>query len=194
MNMVQGNNVLKFYSKNKPYYISQYFNIGEYFDSIPADQLAMLVKDRDFMPEDTPAAIVRDRIAPYDKLLKKYNKGKRIELTSPEENGFAIKTAKSCLNERLEDYTRIIMERTYRHLIPDAAQINQDIKLLDKSALQLKYRKTANEIQSILKEKLFPKSSSCHEVINDKTFDKLFKKAYSSQLENYTTYRGYFLD
>lgn len=186
-------NLLKFYDGNKPYYISQFDNIGEYFDSLPEKDLSKFLIEHDIENKNS-ARLEKKYITSYEDFLIKDKKDKKIQLISPEEAGLSTEDAKSCIKDRLKDYVNIIMFRSHGKIFPYASEINEDIKVPDRSTLRDKYIKTTEEIRASLKEKIIPKDSACNTVINDEEYNESFKKAYGNRIDNYNKYRKYFID
>lgn len=185
-------NMFKFYDGNKPYYLSRFDNIGQYFDSLPEDQLSDFVTERDLMVSES--AIQRKYIKPYENYLIKDGKSKKIQLTTPEEAGYTTEQAKSCLKERLIDYVNIMMFRSYDEVFPYTKQLNADLAVYPRSSLRHKYSKTSGEIKKELIDKILNKSSACRSVFSESDYTKAFEKAYGKRLENYNEFRHYFLE
>jgi hypothetical protein len=184
-------NLLKFYDGDKPYYISQFNHIGQYFDSFPSGQLSTFVAENDI--SRSPASLKYKYIAPYEKFLSQQNKSTKIQLTSPEQAGFSTDAAKSCIKERLREYVTIMMFRSHAEDFPYTNEINADLQEPDRSSLRHKYIKTSDEIKASLRNKIINTSSACSGVIDDNDFDKSFEKAYGNRINNYNKYREYFI-
>jgi hypothetical protein len=185
-------NLLKFHDGNKAYYISQFDNIGQYFDSLPVDQLEEFVTERDLMNSAT--SLQRKYIRPYEELLAKDGKSKKVQLTTPEEAGYSTDQAKSCIKERLNEYVGIIMSRSHVKVLPYTNELNADLQVSPRSSLSHKYSKTIEQIKAELKAEIVGGSSACQSIIDESDFTKAFEKAYVGRIENYTKYRHYFID
>lgn len=185
-------NIMKFYDGEKPYYISQFDHIGQYFDSLPVNELTQFINERDL--RTTSNSLESKYIKPYENFLDRNNLSKKIQLTTPEEAGYSNDAAKSCIKERMKEYVNIMMFRSHGKVFPYATEINEDIGVSDRSTLRHKYIKTSEEIKASLKKELLPETSSCLTIIEDGDFDDAFQKAYGNRIKNYNDYRKYFIN
>lgn len=187
-------NLLKFYDGDKPYYISQFNNIGQYFDSLPVSQLSQFLNENEIGNRNA-TSIHNKYVKAYENFLAKDNKSKNIILTTPEEAGLTTEDAKSCLKDRLKDYLNIIMFRSHGDLFPHTKELNADLQTPNRrTVLKEKYSKTTEEKKLELKAKILPEESSCKTIFTDKEFDDTFNRAYGGRIENYNKYRNYFID
>lgn len=185
-------NIFKFKANGKSYLLSQYDHVGEYFDSLPEENLTSFAKEQALM--DSTTKMKTKYIDGYEARLKKDGK-ETVKFSDVEEGGMNLADAQSCLKARLSDYISIILYKTKPEAIPYYNTLNADLKRTDRRApdLQAKYGKTIEEIKKAAREEVLPEGSACKNILTDKDLDAAFDENYSSRYENYEQVRKYFV-
>lgn len=185
-------NIFRFKAKGKNYLLSQFDNLGEYFDSLPEERYNAFLKENDIM--GNPANMKKRYIDAYENYLSKIGT-KTPELVDPSDDGVSLKDAQSCLKERLVDYVSMVWYKTHPEALPYTNTLNADLARSDKKTpeLQARYGKTVDEIKGEMGASLFPEGSSCRNVMTAEDLDKAFERNYGSRVGNYEKYRQYFI-
>jgi len=184
-------NIMRFEADGKKYLLSQYDNVGEYFDSLKEENLTAFVKERGIM--GNPASMKKKYIDEYESYLaKKKLSTPSLQKTSSQtvSHGDAV----SCIKERLLDYVSIIWSKEAPEAIPYINTMNSDLKRKDIQAedIQKRYALSPEDIRNEMKKNLFAEASPCRAVIQDQELNEVFDKNYKSRVEHYNNLRKYF--
>ena len=184
-------NIMRFQADGKNLLISQFDNVGEYFDSLEEAKLTSFVKEKGIM--GNPVNIKKKYIDGYEQYLAKNNQ-KTPSLKKPSDENVSHEDALSCIKDRLADYVSIIWLKERPEALPYINTLNKDIGRTDRTAddIKTRYKNSPEEIVAEMKKSIFPDGSPCRGVISDQKLNDIFEKDFGSRKEHYNNVRKYF--
>lgn len=184
-------NIMRFEADGKSYLLSQFDNVGEYFDSLKEENLTKFVKDNRIL--GNPVTMKKKYIDGYQAYLSK-NKLSTPALKKASENTVSHEDAVSCIKDRLLDYVSIIWTKESPEALPYINTMNADLKRSDRKAddIQARYTYSPQEIKERMIKDLFSEDSPCKAVIHERELSEVFDKNYKSRVEHYNNLRRYF--
>lgn len=182
-------NVLKFRAGSRDYYVSEFDNIGDYFDTVSEDKFDAFIRGIEYNPQSVKAKYVTK----YETYLRKAGKPTQIKLTPAENSKVGMDEAKSCIKDQMERYVDILLIPAYNGHIPHFEQMQKDLKGdRNSEILKKRYQRDISQIKEEVRIEAMGKAPACKDIISPEDFSKIFDQTFGKRYENYEKLKRYF--